>query len=162
MKKTEYPKVFSENIERLARAIHTEYNRKELIKLPDTKLKYPDWDTLPETLKKSNIRQAVGYFRKLELLDMYASDEEMEKEEVNVLPDDELERLAAEEHEQWCEERIADGWILGAEKDVERKITPDLIPYDELSEEKKRYDRDAVANLIPMLNSIGLKIFRKN
>lgn len=159
--KTEYPRIFSDNVEKLARMIHEEYNRKELIKAPDKNLEFPDWESLPETLKRSNIRQAHGYFSKLRLLDMYAAENGPPENEITELPENELERLAAEEHEQWCSERISDGWTFGETKNVEKKISPDLIPYHELTEEKKQYDRDAVSNLIPMLNSIGLKIYKR-
>ncbi len=35
-------------------------------------------------------------------------------------------------HDRWMSERLAAGWTLGPEKDLVRKISPCLIPYDQL------------------------------
>jgi RyR domain len=48
----------------------------------------------------------------------------------------EIELLAAAEHERWNPERIADGWTLADEKNVEQKQTPYLLPWKQL---KKRH-----------------------
>jgi RyR domain len=50
--------------------------------------------------------------------------------------DPEIELLAAAEHERWNPERIADGWTLADEKNVEQKQTPYLLPWKQL---KKRH-----------------------
>ncbi len=48
------------------------------------------------------------------------------------------EQLAENVHDVWAMGRIAEGWTYGEVKDVEKKKTPQLIPYMELPEEKKR------------------------
>ena len=53
----------------------------------------------------------------------------------------------------WNVERAFAGWTLG-EKDVERKVTPYLVPYDDLPENIKDYDRDTVRNLSRLLTLI--------
>ena len=57
------------------------------------------------------------------------------------LPVDVIERMAVLEHERFVEERKAAGWILGAKKDIERKISPSLKSWEELDDEIKEYDR---------------------
>lgn len=37
-----------------------------------------------------------------------------------------------ESHEAWMETRLADGWTLGPVKNVDAKISPCLVPYDDL------------------------------
>lgn len=39
---------------------------------------------------------------------------------------------AKEAHEAWMRSRLENGWVLGLVKDIENKISPCLIPYEEL------------------------------
>ena len=68
--------------------------------------------------------------------------------------------MAEYEHELWVEERKKNGWIYGEVKDVEKQITPYLIPYNELTEEIKEYDRDTIRNIIPLLKMVGMAVYR--
>jgi hypothetical protein len=56
---------------------------------------------------------------------------------------DELEALAALEHERWCAQRRMDGWRLGPRDDARRRH-PMLKPYADLPEEAKAFDRAIV------------------
>ena len=49
--------------------------------------------------------------------------------------------LAKNTHEIWAEQRIADGWKYGKKRDDTKKEHPCLVPYEELSESEKEYDR---------------------
>ena len=69
-----------------------------------------------------------------------------------------VEAMARFEHDEWMKERIALGWTLG-ERNVERKTTPYLIPYDDLSEEIKELDRDAVRNIPLLADRIGMAVY---
>ncbi|MBQ5328370.1 MAG: hypothetical protein J6J15_04205 [Oscillospiraceae bacterium] len=68
--------------------------------------------------------------------------------------------MAEYEHELWVEERKKNGWTYGEVKDVEKQITPYLIPYNELTEEIKEYDRDTIRNIIPLLKMVGMAVYR--
>ena len=52
------------------------------------------------------------------------------------------------------------GWTLG-EKDVEKKKTPYLVPYKDLSEQMKDYDRDVIRNIPIYADMLGLEIQRR-
>lgn len=65
------------------------------------------------------------------------------------LPD--LEFLSRIEHDRWSGEKIAEGWRRAETKDATRKLSPYLVPYDSLSEEVKKYDREQV---VEQLNQI--------
>ena len=141
----------------LARAIHSEYNRHRLLDSPDCPLEYPDWDALPEDIRNSNIRQARSIPVKLSLIGCHIGYEGAV--EVESFSRDEVEVMAKREHELWVEEREAAGWTLGP-KNVELKTSPDLIPWDELEDYKREYDREAVVQIIDLARSIGMRVFR--
>ena len=70
-------------------------------------------------------------------------------------PHDDVERLAQIEHDRWSAEKIAEGWSLGEPKDEQRKISPYLVAYDKLSEKVKRYDREAVVELLKSIYKLN-------
>ena len=60
----------------------------------------------------------------------------------DIVLDDEIiklsEQLSKKTHEVWAAGRIADGWVYGEKRDDNNRMTPCLVPYEELSEEEKR------------------------
>lgn len=80
---------------------------------------------------------------------------------INEIPVKTLEFLARFEHEEWVKERLASGWVYGVVKDVEKKISPYLIPYDDLDNETKELDRDSIKNIPELLGMIGMAIFQR-
>jgi hypothetical protein len=64
------------------------------------------------------------------------------------------------EHARWVEERRREGWELGPQKDVNRKISPFLVPWGELAESMKDYDREFVHGLPRFLARAGFQIVR--
>lgn len=154
------PRPLLDNLEKLARMIHHEYNVKQLENHPERKLAYPAWESLPDDLKYSNIRQARRIADKLRLIGCTIVPKDSEYSRISCFTDDEIEYLAEAEHKFWVEERLSSGWKYGEEKNVEKKISPYLIPYDKLDQEIKQLDRDTVINIIPLLESIGLAVHR--
>lgn len=146
-----------DSVERLAIAIHMNYNEKRLKDFPLEELKYPNFSDLPDDMKYSNIRQALGIYDKLDIIGCELKPIDSK---AYTLSNDEIEFLAEIEHEDWIKERIESGWTLG-DKDVENKKSPYLIPYNELSEEIKDYDRDTIRNIPKIVGLIGLEIRKK-
>ena len=68
------------------------------------------------------------------------------------------EDIAANVHDVWAEGRIAEGWTLGEVKDAEKKTTPLLIPYDELPESEKEYDRNTALETLKLIIKMGYRI----
>ena len=68
------------------------------------------------------------------------------------------ELLARNTHENWARQRIADGWRYGPERDDERKEHPNLVPYEELSEADKEYDRSTAMETIKTILVLGYRI----
>ncbi len=63
------------------------------------------------------------------------------------------------EHERWCRERTNAGWTLGPERDDKLKKSPYLVPWEELSEKVKDYDRNAVSKIPEILHKAGFEIY---
>jgi len=68
------------------------------------------------------------------------------------------EKLAENTHEIWSLQRIQQGWTYGPERNDQKKEHPNLVPYDELSEEDKNYDRNTAMETLKMIISLGYKI----
>lgn len=75
----------------------------------------------------------------------------------------ELTELIAENvHENWSAGRIADGWVYGEARDDAKKTTPCLVPYSELSEEEKEFDRNTAFETLKLIVALGYKIQKNN
>ena len=65
------------------------------------------------------------------------------------------EALAKNVHEVWAAGRLADGWKYGPVRDDDKKEHPCLIPYEDLPEEEKDYDRATALSTIRFILSQG-------
>lgn len=149
------------DLERLARAIHELYNEKMLMRYPDRPLKYPSFDRLTDSLKYSNLRQAMDIPEKLRKMGMAMCSAHDEGTAVTDIPHEYIEVLAEQEHEDWIAERIASGWTAGPSTDEKLKLTPYLIPYSKLPDEIKQLDRDPIENIPILLARIGMKAVKR-
>ena len=68
------------------------------------------------------------------------------------------EVLAKNTHEVWASGRIADGWTYGDVRDDEKKHHPCLVPYEELSESERDYDRATSLESLKVILSLGYTI----
>ena len=71
------------------------------------------------------------------------------------------ERIAENVHEVWAKARMEAGWTYGEKRDDIHKKHPCLVPYDELPEEEKEYDRNTAMNTIKMVKKLGFRIERE-
>lgn len=69
-----------------------------------------------------------------------------------------VEQMSKNVHEVWAETRIKQGWTHGPERNDELKTHPCLIPYEELSEEEKEYDRNTSIGTLKLIMKLGFKI----
>ena len=74
--------------------------------------------------------------------------------------DDLLEKLAAHNHDIWSQGRIADGWTWGPQRDDAKRQNPCLVPYDELPEKEKEYDRNTALAVLRAILALGYRIER--
>lgn len=68
------------------------------------------------------------------------------------------ERIAENVHDVWAQGRIKEGWSYGEKRDDVKKQTPCLVPYAELPEEEKEYDRNTAMETIKLILSLGYEI----
>ena len=70
------------------------------------------------------------------------------------------ERLAENAHDVWAVKRLAEGWTYGPKKDGDLKQTPLLVPYGELPDEEKQYDRDLALGTLKAILALGYRIVK--
>ena len=68
------------------------------------------------------------------------------------------EKIAENVHEVWAEGRIAEGWTYGPARDDVLKQTPSLVPYSELTESEKDYDRNTALGTLKLVIALGYRI----
>lgn len=77
-------------------------------------------------------------------------------EELNGL----VEQMAKNVHDVWAQNRMEQGWTYGEERSDALKQHPCLIPYEELPEEEKVYDRESALGTLRLICKLGFKITR--
>lgn len=68
------------------------------------------------------------------------------------------ELIAENVHDVWAAGRIAEGWKYGKKKDDGKKTTPLLVPYGELAESEKDYDRNTAFETLKLIIKLGYRI----
>lgn len=75
-------------------------------------------------------------------------------DELNAL----VEIVAKNVHEVWAQSRIEQGWSFGVERNDVQKKHPCLLPYENLTEEEKDYDRKTVLETLRVITKLGFTI----
>jgi RyR domain len=68
-----------------------------------------------------------------------------------------VELLAQNAHDTWAKQRLDDGWVWG-ERDDKARTHPDLVPYEDLPEGEKTYDRLLVVETLKVMLKLGCRI----
>ena len=79
-------------------------------------------------------------------------------EELNEL----VEKMARNVHEVWAQSRISQGWTYGPERNDALKHHPCLVPYEDLPEVEKAYDRDTALGTLKLICKLGFEIMPVN
>ncbi len=69
-----------------------------------------------------------------------------------------VERVAKNVHEVWAQSRMSQGWVYGPQRSDVLKTHPSLIPYEDLPEVEKQYDRDTAVGTIKLIMKYGFNI----
>lgn len=81
-----------------------------------------------------------------------------------VLPEELIilsELISKNVHEVWSKNRMEQGWTYGEQRNDEKRETPCLVPYEELSEEEKDYDRNTSQETLKLILKLGFKITKE-
>ena len=154
--------VFGCTYEILSRAFHSDYVARERDRglTPEKNPSMAPWEELPEALKESNRGQVQHIRAKLEAIGCdIAMTREWSPPPFPFSPE-EVELMAKMEHQRFVEERLRGGWKVGSEKDIEKKINPTLVPWDQLPEEEKDKDRNTVSGIPEFLSKAGYQVYR--
>ena len=71
------------------------------------------------------------------------------------------EKIAENVHENWAFSRIKEGWVYGEERNDVKKTTPCLVPYSELPESEREYDRKTAIETLKLMVALGYKIDKR-
>ena len=72
------------------------------------------------------------------------------------------ELIAENVHDNWAVGRISEGWTYGETRDNEKKTTPCLVPYEELPDSEKEYDRNTAIQTLKLIVALGYKISKED
>lgn len=143
------------SLESVAHAIHRRWRR---IQIEDG-LQAPTWAQLDDSRRESSRRQAADIKARLRSIGCDISPFRGWQASAFDFTSEEIEFLAVAEHDRWWSEREADGWTSGA-KDVERKKSPYLVPWEDLPDRIADYDRIFAREIPAMLASVALQVSR--
>lgn len=148
------------SFEPIAKALH---DRWRIMERKPGEPEPPTWEELDDSRRRSNFEHARDIKTKLHQMKCVVTPlSDWSATEFTFTPA-EIDTLAHQEHERWNEDRLRDGWQLAPTKDPDRKLTPYLIPFDELQEKYPviaEYDRTFARDLPRVLASVGLQIKR--
>ena len=68
------------------------------------------------------------------------------------------EALARNAHAVWARRRLDEGWRLGPSRNDARKEHPCLVPYEQLPDFEKQYDRNAALETLKAIMALGYRI----
>ena len=71
------------------------------------------------------------------------------------------EAIAENAHEIWAKARTDQGWSYGTERNDQKKETPDMVPYCNLPESEKLYDREMAMQTLKLVKKLGFEIKKR-
>ncbi len=72
------------------------------------------------------------------------------------------EKLAENAHDHWAAGRIKEGWRYGEQRNDQAREHPCLVPYDELPESEKQYDRAIAMETLKAIYALGYRVVSAN
>jgi len=72
------------------------------------------------------------------------------------------EAIAENAHDIWARARMDEGWTYGPVRNDTLKQHPDLVPYTQLPDSEKEYDRLMAMNTLRLVRRLGFDIINRN
>lgn len=142
--------------ELVAKALHKRHAAASRAALPP---ELQPWDNLPETFRSASREQARHLTRILGSKGFSVRAVEGDPVVFEDFSNDEVEQMAELEHGRWNVDRLRDGWRHG-DRDNAKKLHNCLVPWSELPEEIKDYDRNTIRESPIVLATAKLEVFR--
>ncbi|MGW6401866.1 RyR domain-containing protein [Streptomyces sp. NPDC055134] len=146
----------------ISRAVHAAYLRereRDRAAGAEPRGTVANWEDLTEDLRNANRAQVLSYGQKLAELGCV-----LVPRDGRTVPfaagDADVERLAKAEHLRWTADRQRAGWTYAAVRDDALLHHPDLVPWDQLPEEDREKDREAVRGMGAVLADAGFDVVR--
>jgi voltage-gated potassium channel Kch len=158
--------VLCEDIDFIARKYHEIHVQQRMVKgVSQDDPRQAPWETLNENYKESDRQASEHLFVKLRVIGCQARPIQGQQ----ALPfsfssNEKVEELARMEHDRWLAERWLAGWSLcdesvSKEEQLKKKLNPWLIPWENLPDRIKEYDRNFVTTIPEVLAQMGYEIF---
>ena len=147
----------------LARAIHRDYVRqhREVGQSVADNPALVDWDLLDDAVKERNRHQAAHMGAKLDVVGCDIEPwTDWDAEQVTFTAK-EVEFLSEMEHQRWRLEHEAEGWVYAPDRDDGRMRHPLLVPWEELPEPVKDWNRETIRRLPDFVARAGFIIVRE-
>ena len=122
---------------------------------PDDPARRP-WTELAPFYRESNVRQVLTVLGSAVAVGRSWG---ASAETASPPSDEQLDEMARREHESWLEHHQRNGWTWGATRDRAAKKHPDLLPWDELSDEGRAKTRKGVVESLALLETLGYRSF---
>lgn len=73
-----------------------------------------------------------------------------------------VEDMARNVHEIWARNRMAEDWTYGPKRNDEVKEHPCLVPYGDLPESEREYDRATAIETLKLILHLGFEIKKRD
>jgi hypothetical protein len=152
------PRMSKADLTKTAKEIHKQYRKEHKGRFTDPAM--VPWPKLKPGLKASNIEQAKFIEAALRHVG-FGVKKASGKIKVPRDYKSHIQKLAPLEHGRWIVERLQAGWKYGPERDHDKKISPSLVGWEELTSEVQKYDIEAVKAWPNILKKVGLQIYKQ-
>jgi hypothetical protein len=149
--------IMAKNLLDMAKDIFQHYNDNR--RLEGKQVVYPEWEDAFDDVRYADIRQVATMSEKLAAIGCYI--DLLGPDAIDAFDGEEHEILSKLEHDLWVEGRESHGWTYGEIRDDERHVSPYIAPWEQIPEGVKRFDRQAIDYIIPLLRKYGLGVYRK-
>ncbi|MDX1388444.1 MAG: RyR domain-containing protein, partial [Acidobacteriota bacterium] len=145
-----------EQVDGAARVVHEIHTKEKSRKQADAALR--SWEHTPRDFQESNRQQVIYAEQILRRVGYRVGALKADTEDPEFTPE-QVETMAELEHGRWVVERLAMGWSWGEEKDEKKRISPYLVAWDQVPDDIRDYDREAVRTYPRTLRKAGLGVF---
>ncbi|MBN1303174.1 MAG: NAD-binding protein [Anaerolineales bacterium] len=147
----------------IARAIHQDYLRSKTMTGTAAGMDpaQASWDELDEAYRESCRRQADHLGLKLRAVGCGIAPLADWNSTLFTFTPEQVEQMARMEHERWMAERRRGKWSLGS-RNSSKKTNPNLLPWEQLPEDIREFNRDLVRGIPEVLARAGVAIVQSN